>query len=146
MVAAVVVYKIKATTSTISTTTITNATNTTMHAKRNIVIIITATLTRDISNKTIQQSPSIPYHHHNHHYNPITTMTQHTLSYSTLISIKRPPLKTVAPPPYSLFPNTLPPPSTTTIPTTSSIPTPMYQHQHHKQPFSTYWWWQGELL
>ena len=88
VVVAVLVYKIKATTSTISTTTLTNATNTTMHTKRNIVIIITATLTRDISSKTIQQSPSIPYHHYNHHYNPITTMTQHTLSYSTLISIK----------------------------------------------------------
>ena len=87
MVVVVVVDKIKATTSTINTTTNTNTTNTTMHGKRKVVKIITATLPRAIHTKTIPRSPSIPYNHHNQHYNPsniLTTMTQHTLRYSTL--------------------------------------------------------------
>ena len=83
----VVVDNIKATTATINTTTNTDNTNKTMHAKRKFVMIITATLTRAISTKTIPRSPSIPYHHHNHHYNPITTMTRQKLIYSTLTSI-----------------------------------------------------------
>ncbi len=91
VVVVVVVDKIKATTSTINTTTNTNTTNTTMHGKRKFVKIITATLTRAIHTKTIPRSPSIPYNHHNQHYRPsntLTTMTQHTLSYSTFKSIK----------------------------------------------------------
>ena len=91
VVVVVIVDKIKATTSTINTTTNTNTPNTTMHGKRKFVKIITATLTRAIRTKTIPLSPSISYYHHNQYYNPsntVTTMTQHTLSYSTFKSIR----------------------------------------------------------
>ena len=77
----------------------TNNTKTTTHTITPLVIqidkfflIITATLTTDITKLYFP----IIYYHHNHHFNPINTttaITQTTLNQSTYTTLKKPPLK-----------------------------------------------------
>jgi hypothetical protein len=81
-----VVDKRRVTKATINTKTTTPTIQPPIIQTDKFFLIITATLTTDITITTNPPLPSIPYYHHNHHFNPINTttgITQTTLNYST---------------------------------------------------------------
>ena len=86
-----VVDKRRAIKSTINTKTTTPTIPPTSIQIGKFFLVITATLTTDITTTTFPPLPSIPYYHHNHHFNPINTttaITQTTLNYSTSTTLK----------------------------------------------------------